>query len=67
MKGATPTDTCRAILSYKGVMLRKHLLIGVSKGALTEDQANKKFEDWINDKENKISSKKDNLEKVKKR
>ena len=66
MKGATPTDTCRAILSYKGVMLKKHLLVGVSKGALTEDQANKKFEDWINEKENKISSKKDNLERQKK-
>ena len=66
MKGAIPSDTCRAILSYKGVMLKKHLLVGVSKGALTEEQANKKFEDWINEKENKINSKKDNLEKAKK-
>ena len=60
MKGAIPTDTCRAILSYKGVMLKKHLLVGVTKGALTEEQANKKFEDWINEKENKINTKKDN-------
>ena len=49
MKGAIPTDTCRAILSYKGVMLKKHLLVGVTKGALTEEQANKKYEDWIDD------------------
>ena len=66
MKGAIPTDTCRAILSYKGVMLKKHLLVGVTKGALTEEQANKKFEDWINEKENKINTKKDNLDKAKK-
>ena len=66
MKGASPTDTCRAILSYKGVMLKKHLLVGVSKGAITEEQANKKFEDWIKEKENKINVKKDNLDKAKK-
>ncbi len=66
MKGAIPTDTCRAILSYKGVMLKKHLLVGVTKGALTEEQANKKFEDWINEKENKINTKKDSLDKAKK-
>ena len=66
MKGASPTNTCRAILSYKGVMLKKHLLVGVSKGALTEEQANKKFEDWIKEKENKINIKKDSLEKIEK-
>ena len=55
MKGAQPTDTARAILSYKGVMMKKHLLEGVRKGALTEEQAEAKFEAWSADKENKIS------------
>lgn len=56
MKGAQPTDTARAILSYRGVMMKKHLLEGVRKGALTEDQAEAKFEAWTSDKENKINS-----------
>jgi len=56
MKGAQPTDTARAILSYKGVMMKKHLLEGVRKGALTEEQAEAKYEAWISEKENKISS-----------
>ncbi len=55
-KGAVPTDTARAILSYKGVLLRKHLLDGVKKGALTEDQANEKYEAWLNEKESKIEA-----------
>src|ERR1700745_1015675 len=41
--GAQPTDTCRAILSYKGVMYKKHLQGGITKGALTEEQADAKF------------------------
>ena len=57
MKGAQPTDTARAILSHKGVMMKKHLLEGVRKGALTEEQADAKFEAWTSDKENKISVK----------
>ena len=57
MKGAQPTDTARAILSYRGVMMKKHLLEGVRKGALTEEQADAKFETWISDKENKIEGK----------
>ena len=55
MKGAQPTDTARAILSHKGVMMKKHLLEGVRKGALTEEQADAKFDAWSTDKENKIS------------
>ena len=47
-------------------LLKKHLAGGVKKGALTEEQANKKFEDWINEKENKINTKKDDLDKAKK-
>ena len=42
-KGAQPTDTCRAILSYKGVMYKKHLLGGVAKGAFTAEAAEAKF------------------------
>ncbi|MAQ47798.1 MAG: 30S ribosomal protein S16 [Flavobacteriales bacterium] len=56
-KGAIPTDTARAILSYKGVLLKKHLLEGVKKGALTEDQALEKFEVWVKEKEEKIAKK----------
>jgi small subunit ribosomal protein S16 len=62
-KGASPTDTCRAILSYKGVLMKKHLLDGVKKGAHTEEQAEAKFQKWISDKEGKVSSKKDKLAK----
>ena len=56
MKGAQPTDTARAILSYRGVMMKKHLLEGVRKGALTEEQAEAKFEAWTNEKESKIQN-----------
>lgn len=54
--GAQPTDTVRAILSFKGVMMKNHLLNGVKKGALTEDQANVKFEAWMQEKASKISN-----------
>ncbi len=60
-KGAQPTDTCRAILSYKGVMMKKHLLEGVKKGALTEEQAEEKFQSWLKDKEAKIQAKVDSV------
>jgi small subunit ribosomal protein S16 len=56
-KGAQPTDTCRRILSYKGVLLKKHLLEGVKKGALTEETANAKWAAWIQEKEDKVRSK----------
>lgn len=59
--GAQPTDTCKRILSYKGVLLKKHLLDGVKKGALTEEQANAKFEAWVKEKEAKVSNKKSSL------
>ena len=62
--GAQPTDTARAILSYKGVMLKKHLAGGVAKGALTEEQAEKKFEAWVTEKEAKVASKADSLAKA---
>ena len=63
--GALPTDTCRAILSYKGVMLKKHLLEGVKKGAFDEAEATKRFEEWMKQNEAKIEAKKSGLEKSK--
>lgn len=56
MSGAQPSDTVRAILSYKGVMMKKHLLEGVKKGALTEEQAETKFKSWLTEKEAKINN-----------
>lgn len=60
-KGAEPTDTARAILSYKGVLYKKHLQGGVKKGALTEEQAEAKFNAWLEAKGGQIEGKKDNL------
>src|ERR1700744_3889939 len=60
-KGAQPTDTCRAILSYKGVLYKKHLQGGVKKGAMTEEQAEAKFNAWLEKKDGKITGKKDSL------
>ncbi len=56
-KGAQPTDTVRAILSYSGVLYKNHLNKGVIKGALTEEQAEAKFQIWQKEKEAKIQSK----------
>ena len=61
--GALPTDTCRAILSYKGVLLKKHLLEGVKKGAFDEAEASRRFDEWMKQNEAKIESKKSGLEK----
>ena len=55
--GAEMSDTARAILKYKGVVYHNHLLNGVKKGALTEEQAQKKFEEWLRDKEGKVAQK----------
>ena len=63
--GAQPTDTARAILSYKGVMLKNHLAGGIKKGALTEEQATEKFEAWVKEKEAKVENKADSLAKAK--
>jgi len=62
--GAQPTDTARAILSYKGAMLKKHLAGGVRKGALTEEQAQAKFDAWLEEKATKIQAKADGLSKA---
>ncbi len=57
LNGAQPTDTVKAMLSYRGVMLKKHLQIGVLKGAITQEQADAKFEAWLNEKDTKIAGK----------
>lgn len=64
MKGAQPTDTVKAMLSYRGVMYRKHLQIGVIKGALTQEQADAKLAEWVDAKEAKISGKVESLSKA---
>ena len=61
--GAQPTDTARAILSYKGALLKNHLVGGVRKGALTEEQAEEKFNAWVQEKEGKVEAKKEGLSK----
>ena len=63
--GAQPTDTARAILSYKGVLLKHHLDGGVRKGALTQEQADAKFEAWLEEKTNKVNAKVEGLDKAK--
>jgi len=63
--GAQPTDTARRILSYKGVLLKYHLLGGVAKGALTEEQAEAKFNAWVEAKASKVSNKEQKLAKDK--
>ena len=60
-KGAQPTDTCRAILSYKGVLYKKHLLGGVAKGAFTEAEAEARFNKWLEAKAGKIEAKTNKL------
>lgn len=60
-KGAQPTDTTRTLLSVKGVMMKKHLLEGVKKGAFDEAEAEKRFQAWLTAKEAKIQAKKDSL------
>jgi small subunit ribosomal protein S16 len=65
LNGAQPTDTVKAMLSYRGVMLKKHLQIGVLKGAISQDDADKKFEDWKTSKEDAISGKVEKLSKAK--
>ena len=61
--GALPSETCRAILSVKGVLIKKHLLEGVKKGAFDEAEATKRFEAWMKQNEEKIEAKKSGLEK----
>ena len=65
MVGAEPSDTVRAMLSYKGIMYKRHLQIGVDKGALTQEAADAKLADWLKAKEASIQSKISGLSKSK--
>jgi small subunit ribosomal protein S16 len=60
--GAQPTLTARRLLSYRGVLLKKHLQEGVAKGALTQEQADAKWEAWMQEKDAKVAAKKGKLE-----
>ncbi len=60
--GAQPSDTVRNILSYKGVLLRRHLQIGVEKGAISQETADVRFNEWLQAKEAKINSKRNDVE-----
>lgn len=62
--GAQPSDTAAAILQYKGVLYKKHLLGGVQKGAFSQEEAEEKFNAWLEEKEGRIQSKKDGLSKA---
>ena len=63
--GAQPSDTARTLLSYKGAMIKHHLNGGVRKGAFTQDEADKKFTAWLEEKQAKIQTKIDSLDKDK--
>jgi small subunit ribosomal protein S16 len=65
LNGAQPTDTARTILSHKGLMFKKHLQIGVNKGAITQEQADSKFQAWLSEKEGSTTSRKEKLAKEK--
>jgi len=65
LNGALPTETARTILSHQGVMFKKHLQVGVNKGAITQEQADKKFESWKSEKEGTVLNRKDQLAKAK--
>ena len=65
MKGALPTDTVRAMLSYRGVMFRKHLQVGVNKGAISQEEADKKLAAWVESKDSQIEGKTEQLAKSK--
>ena len=62
--GAQPTDTARAILSYKGALLKHHLDGGVRKGAMTQEQADAKLATWLEAKTGKVDAKKEGLTKA---
>ena len=65
MKGAQPSDTARSILAYKGILMKKHLLEGVRKGAFNEEEAEKRFASWMEEKNQKVADKSQNVLKDK--
>jgi small subunit ribosomal protein S16 len=64
-KGAQPTDTCRAILSEQGVMMKKHLLEGAKKGAFSVEEADSRFQKWLDEKEARLKAHADKISKGK--
>ena len=60
-KGAQPSDTARAILSYSGVVYKNHLQNGVKKGAFDQQEADRRFDTWLDEKKTKIEAKRENL------
>lgn len=60
-QGAQPSDTCRAILSYRGILYRNHLNNGVKKGAMDQAEADRRFDAWLSEKDAKIESKRTGL------
>lgn len=60
-KGAQPSDTARAILSYSGVVYKNHLLNGVKKGAFDQEEADRRFDAWLNEKNNKVEAKRERI------
>ena len=63
-KGAQPTDTCRAILSYTGLVYKNHLLNGVKKGAFDQAEAERRFDIWMNEKNAKVEAKRSSVGKA---
>ena len=63
--GAQPTNTARNILSYKGALMKTHLLGGVAKGAFSEEEAEKRFNAWLEERASAVESKKESLAKAK--
>ena len=61
--GAQPSDTAKSIISKEGALLKNHLLNGVKKGALTDEEADKKFEDWVSEKNKKSEDKLSQIQK----
>ncbi|MCX2738691.1 30S ribosomal protein S16 [Pontibacter anaerobius] len=61
MNGAQPTDTVKAMLSYRGILFKKHLQVGVAKGAITQETADARFNEWKESKEAKIEEKRQKL------
>lgn len=65
MVGAQPSDTTRSIFSHEGIMLKKHLQVGVVKGAISQDQADEKFNAWKDDKANRVAGTADTKDQAK--
>lgn len=65
MVGAEPSNTAKNILSYKGALMKKHLLGGVAKGAFSEEEAEKRFNAWLEERVGAVESKKEGLAKAK--